>query len=174
MTIAADPPRPVRVIDHQWIPLKDGTRLAARVWLPVDADQSPVPAVLEYIPYRKRDMTAARDWANHGYFASHGYAGIRIDVRGTGDSEGLFGEQFAMRYAGDAAEAIAWIAAQPWCSGAVAMFGLSWGAGIGLQTATLRPPALKTIICASGVDDRYATKYLGGALLANTPANIAA
>ncbi|MSP89070.1 MAG: CocE/NonD family hydrolase, partial [Alphaproteobacteria bacterium] len=128
MRNVSDLPHQVRVIDHQWIPLRDGTRLAARIWLPADATAVPVPALLEYIPYRKRDMTAFRDWRNHGYFAGHGYASIRLDVRGTGDSEGIYGAQFAAQYAEDAVDAIAWIASQPWCTGAVAMFGLSWGA----------------------------------------------
>ncbi|MBI1774145.1 MAG: CocE/NonD family hydrolase [Proteobacteria bacterium] len=154
--------------------MTDGTRLAARLWLPEGSETTPVPAVLEYVPYRKRDMTAWRDWANHGYLAGHGYACIRLDVRGTGDSDGLFGEQFSALYAEDAAEAVAWIAAQPWCSGEVAMFGLSWGAGIALQTAALQPPALKTIICASGLDDRFASKFAGGTLLANNAWNIPA
>jgi hypothetical protein len=174
MRHVTDLPYRVTVIDHQWIPLADGTRLAARIWLPEGAAAAPVPAVLEYIPYRKRDMTAWRDWANHGYLAGHGYACIRLDVRGTGDSEGLFGEQFAPLYAEDAAAAIAWIAAQPWCSGSVAMFGLSWGAGIALVTAALQPPALKAIVCAAGVDDRFATRFLGGAMLSGNAANIPA
>lgn len=167
-----DLPRSVRVIDHQWIPLRDGTRLAARIWLPADA--VPVPAVLEYLPYRKRDMTAFRDQRNHGYFAGHGYASIRLDVRGTGDSEGIFAAQFSGTYAEDAADAIAWIASQPWCMGSVAMFGLSWGAGIALATAALQPPALKAVVCASGIDDRFATRFIGGAMLTGSPAGIPA
>lgn len=52
----------VRVIEHVWIPLADGTRLAARIWMPdvAETDASPVPAILEYIPYRKRDGTRSR------------------------------------------------------------------------------------------------------------------
>ena len=80
-----------------------------------------VPAVLEYIPYRKRDMTALRDGATHGYLAGHGYACVRLDVRGVGDSDGVYGDQFTAQYAEDAVEAIAWLARQPWCSGTVGM-----------------------------------------------------
>ena len=54
-------PKTVRVIEHTLIPLKDGTTLAARIWLPEDAEQNPVPAILEYLPYRKRDGTYERD-----------------------------------------------------------------------------------------------------------------
>jgi uncharacterized protein len=79
-------PRAVRVIEHTSIPLKDGTRLAARIWLPVDADHDPVPAILEYLPYRKRDGTYDRDALTHPYLAGHGYAGVRVDIRGSGES----------------------------------------------------------------------------------------
>ena len=84
-----DFPRAVRRIDHTWIPLADGTRLAARIWLPEDAEQDPVPAILEYLPYRKGDAFARRDSHHHPYFAGHGYAGVRVDLRGTGDSDGI-------------------------------------------------------------------------------------
>jgi len=174
MRIVAEMPVTIREIENLWIPMRDGVRLAARAWVPETAERSPVPAVLEYIPYRKRDMTALRDGATHGYFAGHGYACIRLDVRGVGDSEGLYGDQFTTQYVDDAVEAIAWIARQPWCSGAVAMFGLSWGAAIALQTAARRPPALKTIICAAGIDDRYALRYPGGCLSTATSSAIVA
>ena len=167
-------PVPVREIENIWIPLSDGVRLAARLWLPETAESQPVPAVLEYIPYRKRDMTALRDGATHGYLAGHGYACVRLDVRGVGDSEGVYGDQFTAQYAADAIEAIAWLARQPWCSGEVAMFGLSWGAAIALQTAARRPAALKTIVCAAGIDDRYALRYPGGCLSAATQSSIVA
>jgi predicted acyl esterase len=71
-------PRKVRVIEHTLIPLKDGTMLAARIWLPDDAEQNPVPAILEYLPYRKRDGTYERDAMTHPYLAGHGYAGASI------------------------------------------------------------------------------------------------
>ena len=71
------------------IMLKDGTRLSARIWRPRDANDNPVPAILEYLPYRKRDGTCARDMLTHPYFAQHGYACARVDIRGNGDSDGL-------------------------------------------------------------------------------------
>jgi X-Pro dipeptidyl-peptidase (S15 family) len=77
--IATTFPRAVRIIEHTLIPLKDGTTLAARIWLPEDAEQNPVPAILEYLPYRKRDGTYERDALTHPYFAGHGYAGVRVD-----------------------------------------------------------------------------------------------
>jgi putative CocE/NonD family hydrolase len=164
----------VREFENIWIPVRDGVRLAARAWLPQDAASNPVPAILEYIPYRKRDMTALRDTATHGYISRHGYACVRLDARGTGDSEGAFGDRFAAQYVDDAIDVIAWLAAQPWCNGAVAMFGLSWGAAIAMQSAARRPPSLKTIICAAGIDDRYVLRYPGGCLATATVSGIVA
>jgi uncharacterized protein len=160
-------PRPVRVIEHTLIPLRDGTTLAARIWLPEDAEQNPVPAILEYLPYRKRDGTYDRDSLTHPYLAGHGYAGVRVDLRGSGESEGLLFDEYAQQEQDDALEVIAWLAAQPWCSGVVGMMGISWGGFNGLQIAARRPAALKAIVTICSTDDRYAddAHYMGGTLL---------
>ena len=160
-------PRRVRVIEHALIPLQDGTRLAARIWLPEDAEENPVPAILEYLPYRKRDGTYERDALTHPYLAGHGYAGVRVDLRGTGDSEGLLIDEYAKQEQDDGLDVIAWLAAQPWCSGTVGMMGISWGGFNGLQIAACRPPALKAIVTICSTDDRYAddAHYMGGTLL---------
>jgi uncharacterized protein len=162
-------PRTIREIENLWIPLSDGCRLAARLWLPEDAERNPVPAILEYLPYRKRDSTAARDELTHPYIAGHGYACIRVDIRGSGDSDGLLWGEYLKQEQDDALEVIAWIAAQPWCTGAVGMMGISWGGFNGLQVAARRPPALKAIITLCSTDDRYAddVHYIGGALVQN-------
>ena len=109
----------VRMVELQWIPMSDGRRLAARLWLPRDAETNPVPAILEYIPYRKRDGTRGRDEPMHHYFAGHGYAAIRSDCRGTGESDGLMQDEYTQQELDDACEVIAWIAAQNWCAGSV-------------------------------------------------------
>ena len=160
-------PRPVRVIEHMLIPLKDGTKLAARIWLPEDAEQNPVPAILEYLPYRKRDGTYERDALTHPYLAGHGYAGVRVDLRGSGESTGLPFDEYAQQEQDDGVEVIAWLAAQPWCNGSVGMMGISWGGFNGLQIAARRPPALKAIVTICSTDDRYAddAHYMGGAFL---------
>ena len=160
-------PRKVRVIEHMPIPLKDGTTLAARVWLPEDAEQNPVPAILEYLPYRKRDGTYERDALTHPYLAGHGYAGVRVDIRGSGESTGLLFDEYDRPEQDDGVELIAWLAAQPWCSGVVGMMGISWGGFNGLQIAARRPPALKAIVSICSTDDRYAddAHYMGGTLL---------
>jgi putative CocE/NonD family hydrolase len=165
--IVTEFPRAVREIEHVLIPLRDGTRLAARIWLPEDAERDPVPAILEYLPYRKRDGTYDRDALTHPYFAGHGYAGVRVDIRGSGESDGLLSDEYSLREQDDALEVIEWLAAQPWCSGAVGMMGISWGGFNGLQVAARRPPALKAIITLCSTDDRYRddVHYMGGAKL---------
>jgi uncharacterized protein len=166
-TIVREFPRSVRVIENTWIPLSDGTRLAAKIWLPADADTDPVPAVFEFLPYRKRDGTAARDELLYPYLAGHGYAGVRVDLRGHGDSDGLPEDEYTPQEQADGVEAIAWIAEQSWCTGAVGMQGISWGGFNGLQIAAHRPPALKAIITLCSTDDRYAddVHYKGGLVL---------
>lgn len=165
--IVTDFPHAIRELEHVWIPLADGTRLAARIWLPDDADRAPVPAVLEYLPYRKRSGTHERDALTHPYLAGHGYAAVRVDIRGSGESEGLLFDEYALQEQDDALEVIAWLAAQPWCCGAVGMMGISWGGFNALQVAARRPPALKAIITLCSTDDRYRddVHYMGGALL---------
>jgi uncharacterized protein len=154
----------VRVVDPLWIELSDGTRLCARAWLPPDAEENPVPAILEYLPYRKDDVTAPDDALHHPYFAGHGYAALRVDIRGSGDSDGILTDEYSRQEQDDALEVIAWIAAQPWCSGAVGMMGISWGGFNSLQVAARRPTHLKAIITACSTDDRYDNDvhYLGG------------
>ena len=160
-------PRAVRIIEHIFIPLKDGTMLAARIWLPEDAEQKPVPAILEYLPYRKRDGTYERDALTYPYLAGHGYAGVRVDIRGSGESTALLFDEYAKQEQDDGLEVIAWLAAQPWCNGSVGMMGISWGGFNGLQIAARRPPALKAIVTICSTDDRYAddVHYMGGTLL---------
>ena len=162
-------PHSVRVIDHQWIPLSDGTRLAARIWLPHDAERSPVPAIIEYIPYRHRDATLPRDEMIHPWFAGHGYAAIRLDIRGSGNSEGLPMDEYVAGEQDDMLEALAWIAAQDWCSGTCGMIGISWGGFSALQTAFRGPPELGAIITLCSTDDRFAddVHYMSGCLLRN-------
>ena len=167
MRIQKEFPRAVREIENTFISTRDGTKLAARIWLPEDAEESPVPAIFEYIPYRKRDLTAQRDAVHHPYFAGHGYAAVRVDIRGSGDSEGVLTDEYLQSELDDGVDVIAWLAEQPWCTGKVGMFGISWGGFNGLQIASLQPPALSAVVTMCSTDDRYAddVHYMGGCLL---------
>ena len=157
-------PVPIQVIDPMWIPVSDGTRQCARVWMPEDALQRPVPAILECLPYRKDDVHALEDSTIHPYYAAAGYAAVRVDLRGSGDSDGVLLDEYSAQEHADTLEVIDWITQQPWCSGSVGMTGISWSGFNSLQIAALRPPALKAIITACSTDDRYDNDvhYLGG------------
>ncbi|WP_125609992.1 CocE/NonD family hydrolase [Specibacter cremeus] len=167
MKITADFPRTVTVMEHVLIPMSDGTRLAATIWLPDDATDNPVPVLLEYLPYRRGDWTAPRDAQRHPWYAGHGYASVRVDMRGAGDSEGVMLDEYHVQEQADGIDVIAWLAAQPWSTGKVGMFGISWGGFNSLQIAAERPEALKAIVTVCSTDDRYAddVHYYGGALL---------
>ncbi|MCV3211858.1 CocE/NonD family hydrolase [Mesorhizobium sp. YC-39] len=160
-------PRTVREIENIWIPMSDGTKIAARVWLPDDAEDNPVPVLMEYIPYRKRDSRRLHEETFHPYLASFGYACVRPDIRGSGDSEGLPMDEWVKQEQDDGVEIIAWLARQPWCTGKVGLFGISWGGFSALQVAARRPPELKAIITVCSTDDRYAddTPYTGGMIM---------
>ena len=156
---------PIDVIEHFVIPTRDGRRLSARVWKPV-TDQK-LPVILEYIPYRKRDVTRYRDEPMHGYFAQKGFVAVRLDISGSGDSEGVLADEYALQEQEDALDAIDWLSRQPWSNGNVGMIGKSWGGFNCLQIAARRPPALKAIIPVAATDDRYHddVHYMGGCLL---------
>ncbi len=174
--VAADPdslhvvddfPNEIRIVQDLRIPMPDGTNLSARMWLPVDADATPVPAVVEYIPFRHRDFSAPRDAIIHPWFAGHGYASIRLEPRGSQESDGDPMDEYVAQEQRDAVDALDWISSQAWCTGATGMFGMSWGAFSALQVAALNPPSLKAIIPVHGTDDRFGEDihFKGGCLL---------
>jgi uncharacterized protein len=167
MTIRTDFPHGITEHEDMGIPMPDGCRLSARVWLPVDAGTNPVPAVLEYIPYRKRDGTLPRDEMMHPYVAGNGYACVRVDMRGNGDSEGLMLDEYSQQEMDDAIAVIDWLSRQPWCSGSVGMMGKSWGGFNCLQAAWNGHPALKAVVSVCSTTDRFADDihFKGGCLL---------
>ena len=160
----------VENVEIAWIPMKDGRKLAARLLLPKKKEDRPVPCIFEYIPYRRRDGTRIRDDEVHYWFAAHGYGAARVDISGSGDSDGLIQDEYHKREQNDALEIIAWLASQDWCTGSVGMIGISWGGFNGLQVAARRPPALKAVVSIASTVDRYAddVHYMGGCLLNDT------
>jgi putative CocE/NonD family hydrolase len=169
MREVASLPHAVTEEEHVWVPLSDGTRLGGRIWRPVSSDEVPVPAVLEFIPYRKRDFTAPRDSIHHTFLAGHGYAGVRVDLRGTGESEGVLTDEYLPQELDDAEDVLAWLAKQPWCDGNTGIMGISWGGFNALQVAARRPEGLGAIVTVASTDDRYAddVHYMGGCLLSD-------
>jgi putative CocE/NonD family hydrolase len=167
LKLVDDFPYRVESTETVWIPMSDGCRLAARLWLPEGAAENPVPAVIEYEPYRRRDHARIGDSRNMPYIAGHGYACLRVDIRGSGDSDGLLRDEYLEQEQDDALEVLRWIADQPWCDGQLAIMGISWGGFAGLQIAARRPPELKAVVSACSTDDRYADDihHMGGCLL---------
>jgi len=162
---AAAPQRPVEppspptfdvVLEEAWISMKDGVRLAADLWRPKGkGDGGPFPVLLEYLPYRKTESRGgAYDF--YAYFARRGYVVARVDIRGTGNSEGtLIPHEYSDIEQRDAEEVIAWLARQRWSSGRVGMFGISWGGFNAIHMAMRNPPALKAILAVDATDDLY-------------------
>jgi len=146
------------------IVMDDGVRLAATLYLP-DTDR-PQPCLLEALPYRKDDLTLSYADEYERLRADHGYAVCRLDLRGTGSSEGIATDEYPRREQDDLVAVIAWLAAQDWCDGNVGMWGTSYSGFNAIQVAACRPPALKAIVPIYATDDRYAddVHYMGGAL----------
>ncbi len=98
------------------------------------------------------------------WFATRGYVLCRLDVRGTGSSGGVALDEYTADETRDGYDAVEWLAAQPWCDGAVAMWGISYGGFTAIQVAALRPPHLRAIVPVMATDDRYLddVHYRGG------------
>lgn len=149
------------------IPVSDGLELSANLWLPIprpDAPDETFPAILEMIPYRKDDWRAASDVSRGEWLAARGFALCRLDVRGTGSSPGIALDEYTARETRDGADAVEWLAAQPWSNGNVGMWGISYGGFTAIQVALLHPPHLKAIVPMMATDDRYTddVHYIGG------------
>ncbi len=158
--LAIEPPSPpsygVRM-EQAWIPMTDGVRLSATLYMPDGAKVGEkFPALLEYLPYRKDDGTAGEDYPNHSYFARRGYVSVRVDIRGTGTSEGVPPErEYSAQEQIDGEQVIAWLAHQTWSNGNVGMFGISWGGFNAMQMAMRNPPGLKAIIAVDATDELF-------------------
>ena len=146
--------------------VRDGVRLSCDVYRP--NRPGAFPAVLEHIPYRKDDLMTSEDRANGRYLGERGIATVRLDVRGTGNSGGVALDEYTAEEQEDGAEAVAWIAEQPWCNGNLGSWGVSYGGFACIQLAALQPPALKAIAPVYATDDRYTDDmhFSGGALCA--------
>jgi predicted acyl esterase len=150
---------------RSWIPMEDGVRLAVSLFLPDGAEEGrPAPVVLEALPYRKDDATASYRPEYERLCGEYGYAVARVDLRGTGSSEGMATDEYPATEQADLCRVIEWLAAQPWSTGAVGMYGTSYSGFNSLQVAAERPPALKSVVAIYASDDRYTddVHYTGG------------
>jgi putative CocE/NonD family hydrolase len=160
------PEYPVRVDRRMFVPMEDGTRIALTVYQPDSVGDGPFPTVVESLPYRKDDAFYAPDWSTYAYLAQRGFAGVRIDIRGTGASGGIIEDEYTPQEQADTLAVFDWLEEQDWCSGSLGMWGVSWGGFSSLQTAMLRPPQLKAIAPVHATHDRFAcdVHYTGGSL----------
>jgi predicted acyl esterase len=151
------PPYGVRMV-QAWIPMSDGVKLSATLYMPEGGKKKDekFPALLEYLPYRKDDAMAARDYPIHSYFAARGYVSVRVDIRGFGTSEGVpTDREYSEQELRDGEQVIAWLASQPWSTGKVGMFGISWGGFNSIQMAMRHPPALKAILAVDATEELF-------------------
>ncbi len=137
--------------------MEDGVRLAATLYMPDGAKPGEkFPALLDYLPYRKDDGTAAGDYPKNAYFARRGYVAARVDIRGFGASEGRpTDREYSEQEQADGEQVIHWLATQPWSSGKVGMYGISWGGFNALQMAMRNPPELKAIIAIDATEELF-------------------
>jgi predicted acyl esterase len=148
--------------------VRDGVRLSVDVYRPNRPGR--FPAILEHIPYRKDDLRAIEDRSQNCFLVNAGFVCVRLDVRGTGSSQGVAEDEYTQTEQADGCDVVAWMAAQPWCTGAVASWGVSYGGFSCIQLAAMRPPALRAIAPVYATDDRYTDDmhFHGGALNASS------
>ena len=159
--------RKIRVIENTWIEMPDGVKLAARIILPEDAETKPVGAILDYHGYTKRRGPRRGDDRTAAWLVPRGFALVRVDVRGTGESGGIIVNEYDLPEQADAGPVIRWISQQPWCNGNVGMRGISYSAITAYQAAAKAIPELKAIIAAMGTENGYTDDVhtLGGCIL---------
>lgn len=167
----AELPYKVTKLENVPIQMKDGALLYAHIWIPQDAldGKIKVGTLVEYLPYRKNDFTAVRDSIRHPYYGGYGFALMRVDMRGCGDSDDILRGEYLKQEQDDNMEVFDWIIAQDWSNKNIGQFGKSWGGFNGLQVAARQHPALKTVITLCLTDERYGddVHYRGGCLLAS-------
>ena len=157
---------PVAIDRRVFVEMDDGVLIALTVYRPDSANDGPFPTIVESLPYRKDDAFYSADWGTYTYLGARGFAGVRIDIRGTGASTGVIEDEYVPREQQDTLSVLRWLADQTWCSGDLGMWGVSWGGFSSLQTAMLQPPELKAIAPVHATHDRFAcdVHYTGGSL----------
>lgn len=158
-------------LQEAWIPMPDGVRLSADLFLPQGGQPGErFPVLLEYLPYRKIE-DRGRNHPLYAYFVRRGYAVARVDIRGTGSSEGTLVEyEYSDREQRDAEVVIDWLSKQAFSTGRVGMFGISWGGFNSIHLAMRRPPALEAIVSVMATDDIFQddVHYIDGQLCIDT------
>lgn len=151
------------------IPMQDNIHLAADIYWPTGYRKGDVyPVLLEYIPYRK-DESRGRNYPLYSYFLDNDYIVARVDIRGTGNSEGkVIPNEYSDIELDDGEEVIEWLANQSWSNGNVGMFGISWGGFNSIQMSMRNPPALKAFVAVMATEYLYEedVHYIDGIMVA--------
>lgn len=144
-------------VEKRWFVMPDGVRLAATLFVPRPRKAGETfPVLLEYLPYRKDDTFYIVDYPCFSYIAQLGFIAVKVDIRGTGASDGAYPErEYSDQEMLDGEEVIRQLAAMPNSNGNVGMFGVSWSGFNSLQMAMRRPPALKAIHAVHASDDLF-------------------
>jgi predicted acyl esterase len=144
-------------IIRDWLRMEDGVKLSATMFKPIAKHaEEKFPVLFEFLPYRKDDSFYLRDYPLYSYFARRGYVAVKVDIRGTGSSEGMVpSREYSDVELEDAAASIQQLARKPWSNGNVGMWGISWGGFNAIQVAMRRPPELKAILAMDATDDLY-------------------
>ena len=144
------------------ITMKDGINLSARIWKPNMQNKQEFPVILEYDAKWTSVCSSIEDEKRMHFFAENGFVCIRVDVRGTGDSEHNLENNHKFDphteiEESDCIQVINWISSQSWCIGNIAMIGKGRGGTTALQVAASqrKPTELKAIIVSNATDDRY-------------------
>ena len=148
------------------IAVEGGSTLAATLYLP--STEGPFATLLEALPYRMHDITSSYADSYHRFCTEGGFAVLRVDVRGTGDSTGIAEDEYPDIERRDLRTAIEWVAAQPWSTGKVGMLGTSYSGFNSLHMAMEGIPQLGAVAAMYATDDRYTddVHYMGGTLRA--------
>jgi len=154
-------------IETSWLTMKDGVRLSVTFFKPVPRKSGEeFPVLFEFLPYRKEDSFYLRDYPLYSYFVRHGFIMAKVDIRGTGSSEGaLPPREYSEQELDDAVEIIDLLSKLPESNGRVGMWGISWGGFNAIQVAMRQPPALKAILALDASDDLFHddVHYIDGA-----------
>lgn len=152
---SAEPINDVRLVRNVLIPLRDGVTLAADVRLP--ETPGPHPTLMSFYPYRKDDIIGSFAAYACTWFAQRGYAHLLVDARGYGGSGGRRAESFhPLLESADTGDAVEWAAAQPWSTGAVGVWGVSYGGLTALAAAAARPAHLRAVAAVYPLWDIWA------------------
>ena len=156
----------------QYVPVRDGTRLAVDIFRPSRVGKpvsEPLPLIWTLTPYRRaarlpngKLATALEQMSWLPTILKHGYIVASVDIRGGGASFGFSQGAFSPDEATDAYDITEWFAAQPWCSGKIGMYGVSYQGITQYMAASMAPPHLVAIMPDMAMFDVYSFSYPGG------------